>query len=484
VLPVSPLYPGLELVTTALASLTGLSVHASGLLVLAAARVVAVLALFLLFETVGHSARVAGIGVLVYMTNPHFLYFDSGFAYESLALPLALVVLYGVARAQIGTRPSALITLLVWLSLNATVVTHHITSFILIVVLLLIAVCGLVVGRSPARWWNWEVALLGVGFAAVWIVFIASPVLGYLEPTLGSGVGQVLDIIRGEEPSRQLFKGAAGQVTSPLDRAASLGFTAVTMLGLIYGLVCVLRRARLINVFTVAFALSALAYPASGLFRLTSLGAELGDRIAPFVFVPVAFFVAAALSSFSGRGASQTRIVVLAAITAALVYGGVAIAAPGWHRLPGPYLVSADSHSVEPEGIEDASWARAYLGPENQVLADRVNRLLMLTYGRQLPVTELTTDFDIAPVFFRTRLDDYTRGLLRRGGVRFVVVDRRLGEALPQIGVYIDGSEPGAFAHRKPIPRAALTKFDRSRRISRVLDSGHIAIYDVAGLGR
>ena len=61
--------------------------------------------------------------------------------------------------------------------------------------------------------------------------------------------------------------------------------------------------------------------------------------------------------------------------------------------------------------------------------------------------------------------------------------DRRLSDALPQVGVYIDSGEPGAFAHKKPIPRAALTKFGRAPGVSRVFDSGDIAIYDVAGLG-
>jgi hypothetical protein len=483
VLPVSPLYPGLELATTALASMSGLSVHVSGLLVIAAARIMMIVALFLLYETVGHSARLAGIAVLVYMTNPHFLFFDGSFAYESLALPFALIVLYGLARAQVGQVPAGLLTLTV-LSLAATAVTHHVTSFILVIVLLLVAAIAHVVPGSWSRRWNWGIALFGVGLVLFWLAFVATEVLGYLEPTLGRGVGQVFNLISGEGASRKLFHGGAGQPTSPLDRVASLAFTAVTLLGLAYGLICVLRRARLISVFTVVFGLTALAYPASGLFRLTEAGAELGDRIAPFVFVPVGFFVAAAVAAIARHPPSPKRIPIVAAATAALLYGGVAIAAPAWDRLPGPYLVSADSHSVEPEGISDAEWTRRFLGPENRVVADRVNRLLMLTYGRQFPVTELSAGINTSEIFFRRRLDDYTTRLLGQQRVRYVVVDRRLSQALPQVGVYVDAGEPGALDRTRPIPLAALTKFNRARRISRVLDSGHISIYDVRGVAR
>src|SRR5262249_7224413 len=86
-------FPGLESVTAAVASLTGLSIFHSGLIVLGVARTMLVVVLFMFIERVTGSARAAGIGVAVYACNPSFLYFDSQFAYESLALPIALVLL-------------------------------------------------------------------------------------------------------------------------------------------------------------------------------------------------------------------------------------------------------------------------------------------------------------------------------------------------------------------------------------------------------
>ena len=46
-------------------------------------------ALFLFLERAAGSARAAGIAIAVYACNPSFLYFDSQFGYESLALAIA-----------------------------------------------------------------------------------------------------------------------------------------------------------------------------------------------------------------------------------------------------------------------------------------------------------------------------------------------------------------------------------------------------------
>ncbi len=99
-LPVSPLYPGLELATTAVANLTGLSIFGAGVIMVGVARVALALALYLFYEQVSGSARVAGIAAAIYMGNPHFVIFDAQFAYESLGLAFLLTVLHALLRSQ------------------------------------------------------------------------------------------------------------------------------------------------------------------------------------------------------------------------------------------------------------------------------------------------------------------------------------------------------------------------------------------------
>jgi Gpi18-like mannosyltransferase len=63
-----------------------------------------ILSLFLFYEQVTRSSRMAGMATLIYMANPHFLFFDAIYSYETLALPLALFMLYILARYENTTK--------------------------------------------------------------------------------------------------------------------------------------------------------------------------------------------------------------------------------------------------------------------------------------------------------------------------------------------------------------------------------------------
>jgi hypothetical protein len=133
-LPASPFFPGLEIVSHAFSTLGGLAIFPSGVVVVGLARCAFVLALYLIFEQVAHSPRTASVATLLYIANPSFTYFDTAFAYESLALPLAAFSLFVIARgaarrAERGWR----LAVPALLAIGATVITHHVTSYVLLV---------------------------------------------------------------------------------------------------------------------------------------------------------------------------------------------------------------------------------------------------------------------------------------------------------------------------------------------------------------
>ncbi|MFN8568878.1 MAG: hypothetical protein U0Z44_15485 [Kouleothrix sp.] len=57
ILPISPLYPGLENATSAIISLSGLPIFPAGALLIGVVRLVLMLSLYLLFEVLGRSPR-------------------------------------------------------------------------------------------------------------------------------------------------------------------------------------------------------------------------------------------------------------------------------------------------------------------------------------------------------------------------------------------------------------------------------------------
>lgn len=136
-IPISAIYPGLEIATAAVSNLTGLSIFVSGILVLGMARLVLLLSLYLFFERASGSIPIAGLASLLYMANPNYVFFGSQFAYESLALPLAALTLFIVIRRTNAPKGRFGFNLAEVLAIAAVTVSHHITSYMAIALLVL-----------------------------------------------------------------------------------------------------------------------------------------------------------------------------------------------------------------------------------------------------------------------------------------------------------------------------------------------------------
>lgn len=480
-LPVSPYYPGLEIATVALAGLGGVSSFVAGLAVVAAARLLLVLALFLACEQIGGSARVAGLATFLYMANPSFVFFGAQFAYESLSLPLAALVVWAAARRGSAAEGRVGLTLVVLLSLAAVVITHHVTSYVLATLLSLWGLLAVATAsraeREPGPGPS-GLALLALVAALGWLVYVATLVVGYLGPNVAAGLSELGRLLAGEMSVRELFRTSPGQLAPLWDRLTGFGAVGLILLGMPFGLVQVWRHQRT-NALALTLATAALAYPATLAMRLTDRGAIPSGRSWEFLFVGIGFVLALGLvGGWLDRGRPLARSVV-AALAAAIVFaGGVTVGWPYWARLPGPYLVAADTRSIEAQGIAAAYWSRDHLGPRNRIAADRINGALMGAYGEQHLVSDHGDGVAVAEVFFAADLGPPERALLRQGRVRYVVVDRRLSTALPLV-VYFEQGEHGSQPHSVPLDPTWLAKFDRAPGVSRVFDSGDIAIYDV-----
>jgi hypothetical protein len=484
-LGVSPYYPGLELVTAAIAQMASIPIFEAGLITLAAGRLVFLLALFLFFEIISSDSRVAGIASLIYMLNPRFLYFDSQFAYESLALPLAAIVLYLLARRG-HTAPARWLglTVLILVMLPSVVITHHVTSAMLTAFLLAWGAAAVIIGRSDrSRAKPGRIAVIMTLMIIAWTVAVATATVGYLGPAVSSSFAEMLRLMGGDLAPRELFQARGGVVAPIWERMVGSGSAAAILALLPMGLLVVWSRYRT-NSAMVALALVAAAYPASLVARLTRVGAEVATRTPEFLFLGIGIVVALAFARFSYQG--RRRFGQYAIVTVFLVVvstGGVIVGMPAWARLPGPYLVSADVRSIEPEGIAAAEWTRELLGPDNPIVADRVNRLLMSTYGQQHMITTYETRLPFRRLYLEPEIGPAHRRILYEGGVQYLVADRRMTTGLPMVGIYIDrGEESVVGRHETPLNPELLDKFDRQPEVSRVYDSGNIQIYDVSDL--
>jgi len=487
-LPVSALYPGLETITAGLANGSGMSLFLAGIIVVGAARVLFALALYLFFEQVGRSARIAGIATILYMVNPKFIFFDAQFSYESLALPITALLLFLLVRRSREQGALRLgLTIAALPVLGLLVITHHLTSFAVVGFLLLWSFVALLlrVARPRTVGGPGGVALLGLVLCAAWLIYVATLVVGYLAPSIEGSVTELLRVIAGENAGRQLFRDSTGQVAPLWERATGFASTLLILFGMPFGLYQLWRRYR-VSPVAVALGLAALAYPASLTLRFTQAGGEVSDRAAGVLFFALAFVLALAIvrpRMVGGRRLLQ--YVTLTALAALLFVGEVIVGSgPSSTLLPGPYLVAADARSIEPLGLDAAFWTRRYLGEDNRIATDRINALLMGSYGHQRTVTHAADGIDISPLFFSLGYGTVQEDIVRRGAIGYLVVDRRLSTALPGLGIYFEAPEADANRHLQPIDPAALAKFDRLSDISRLYDSGDIVIYAIGAGAR
>ncbi|MBA2556915.1 MAG: hypothetical protein H0V12_06155 [Chloroflexi bacterium] len=484
-LPVTAFYPGLQTVTSTVSSVTGLPIFESGVVVLGAGRLVLLLGLFLFVEQASASPRLAGIATLIYMANPNFVYFGGQVAYESLALPFAMLALFLVVRRQ-SAAPSARVglTLAALMAVGATVVTHHLTSIALAGLLVLWTVAAFVVrSRRDRGIGPGGIALMTCVAAIAWSLYVASAMVGYLAPVLGNAIGEFFELISGEGGGRQFFVSGGGQAAPAWEQLTGFGAVGLILLALPFGWYQIVRHHRRAVLF-VALGVASLAYPGALGLRLTAAGAETSNRSSEFLFLPIGFVLATAVVGlWLRRTVNRPRIALFTALATAIFLGGVIVGWPTWGRLPGPYLVGGDTRAVENQGIEVAEWAREHLGPGNRFVSDRTNRLLLGTYGQQRPVTGYGDLIDTKALIFRSTIGETERGIVRNGRVRYLLIDRRLSEGLPAAGIYVERGELRDIGrHTEPLELSRLAKYDSMEGVDRIFDSGDIQIYDVRSL--
>ena len=210
-LPIGTHYPGIEEVTSALVSATGLSVFEAGLVVAGVAHSLFILFLYLAFVVAIRSHRIAGIAVLIYFAAPSLTSFNSMFVYETLAL--AFLGMCIVAGLRSAIEPSASDRrrwfIVAVLCILATVITHHVTSYMLTGFLALVALASRLTGSRNTAGRFGVLALISALSVAAWIAFIARDTISYFSPTV-VGMAQSLKNLTNGGAS-----GAASTSSSP-----------------------------------------------------------------------------------------------------------------------------------------------------------------------------------------------------------------------------------------------------------------------------
>lgn len=474
-LPVGPRYPGLEEVTAALSSVTGLPVFVTGLIIAGVAHLLFVSVLYLLFREVSGSHRVGGVAVLYYASNPLFTSFDSMFVYQTLALAFFALTLLTAwrlsSRETDGQRAGWLV--LGGLTILATVITHHVTSYVLVATLTLICLVALAMRQRLMAGWTAVLAAASALAVAAWLFLAAPQTWSYLLPYAQGTLRSLQALLGGGHAA------AAPAPVGPLGNQALSAAAVLVMSALLpVGWWCVWRRWRA-HPWPVAMAIASVGWYAIVVVRLTVAdGSELAGRASTFVFVPAAYLAALAVAQLTGtavRWKARTIAAAMLVTVLLLMFDGLVNGwPPYWERLPGAHQVAGAERSVGPEEIATARWALSQLGPGHRFATDIGSYPVLGSYGDQNPIR------DIAYLYTSARYGQALQSRAAAQQIAYLWVDRRLSQSLPVIGQYFP-VDPRAGKYHHPLPEADLSKFIRDSLAARIYDSGNIAIYDLNG---
>ncbi|GAB1715075.1 MAG: hypothetical protein NTAFB05_01170 [Nitrobacter sp.] len=500
-LEIGPSYPALEILTTAIVNLTGLSIFAAGTLLLAVLRGTFVAALFLFYEKLTGSARLAAIASLVYMGCSTFVLFEAMFSYESLGIVLCALIFAVEASSRTLAGPPRLKAVgLIVLLLAALAVTHHLSAAYAAIYLGAVALLEIMHRdgwtRTEAKFAVF-IATVAVALPILWMEVSGAHIANYLGPIVEGGVKNVLGILHGLLSTHRVTETASVPHQPFGVRLITMLAILLTAAGLATGFFRSLALAtprerrtgwlaireilgrRWQDSRLVFLTILAFGFPVSVAFRLSGGGWEVGNRMGTLAFFGVGLVVAVSILHYWQRrrpshgwrrSAPPLALVII-------VLGGITSAT--LNPIQGRYKVGADDQSIEPMGIETARWTKTWLGPGNRFVSDRINRLLLAGYGRQDVRLAVSQGVDAGRVFRAPKLDSDEYWALAKGDIEFLLVDLRLSTNLPVLGFYF---EPWEQKPTTPLSAAALLKFNNIKGITRIYDNGYIVIYDVRGL--
>ncbi|MFE4498995.1 hypothetical protein ACFRFQ_03995 [Rhodococcus sp. NPDC056743] len=485
IIPIVEYFPGTSALSASLSQLTGLSAWSAGEVLMVIAHVMTILGAYVLGTSLLRSARAGAVAALIYALNPSAIYFDTQFAYEGVAITF---LMWALALTSLAARSDDRRRRISYLSIAVTcgavcVVTHHLTTIALLLISAAIAVTVTAFGfvRAHQRPYVWWILLGGTGtVGAAWLVFVASPTVGYLSPYLANSLTQLSSIATSQSSGRELL---AANVQPLWERAFTAAAPATVAAIFALALLVIARVRSKVTSATLAFVAIGAVYFPSVLFVLAPSGAEGARRSWAFSYVGVAVTCAlvVAFQDRLPRMVIRFRTPISLSVLMVVLIGNVGAGLNDPYRFPGPFLWGSDTRSASAEARTVAEHIRLREG-RVRVVTDRYTTLALAAYG-ELYVSEPSSDF---PVWELTQTDSDPDAKLASdlagATYGYLVVDTRMADAPPFNGDNYGSDDPLAGL---PTPASYLDRLDHVPWASLIMSTEHLRVYrlDTASVG-
>ncbi|WP_249010804.1 hypothetical protein [Conexibacter sp. DBS9H8] len=458
-LPVSPAFPGLEIVTAALMQTTGLPLFTAGVIVDSVTHVLLPLFVFLGFRELTANARTSSVAALLYLTAPHLGYLEVLFIYSTPALLYYAIALRTTVRVARSRSPMwTLILPFVPMTLS-----HHLTTLAGLVMLIAMVVVLALAGRGrQAR----RLGLMTAGIAAgviAWILILAPETFAYLAAPATAAVQSLLHPGAGAATTAVTTVGAAPRWETLTAVVAALLLLGASTLGAVITWWSHAGRV------SSLVALLGLVYPAVLVGRTVIPGGPtLAARVLTYAMLFIAYPAAVALTTLWDQRRRPFRRRLAWAITGVLAVGGIVTGLPPWYeRIPGVYHVAGFESGIDERAINVGHWAASWRPGARVVCGVSVCD----TIGGYSRATISTAGSQI----FYAGTERSLNSAIADQVLNYVETDVRWTRQVPLSGSYWTSDTAN---HTHPLPAAVLTRVNRDPYADLVYDDGLIRVYN------
>jgi hypothetical protein len=463
IVPVAAYYPGLHALTAALVKVLGPHIWSVVVVLVPLLHVSSLLGIYSIVLALSGNSRASAVAAIIYGISPQFQFFDSQFAYESLAVPFLIWSLALLLQAQCSDDrrcARALLSASAFLGASC-VVTHHVTSYVLAGTLILIGLSQFVMGERRSALSSLGVGALVSLFAIGWVLLTNAPVVAYLDyfpRTAFNAVGPIFDKLldRTTTVAGPPTATATGTATRTLFAGSTLPmyehYAAFAVQVLAFGATAVAawrtRSRRSGAMF--ALALLAATYFLLLPLRLNLAGEQGAGRVATYQWIGIAAVIGVGLVGEpwpksvryrARKGQHMGRNVLfrpLSLVLAAVVLlgglvGNYGASVDAGFQFPGAFqLGSSDGRDTPLEAVKLAERFLATDGPGRTVVSDAATERIFETYAYTRPASGNLPEWEFFLAVYYSSAE--LQQLAYDNHVNAIVIDDRVIEDSESLG--------------------------------------------------
>jgi len=461
--PLGQYYPGFSLLRSVLSMVSGLSLEGAGRASVLITHSLVLVFIFLSLYLVSKNILLSGMGSLLYASCPSFA-FDSYSSYESLAVGLFFILFYLlILKDHKNNIGIALLLIIVTFSLA---VTHHVTSFMFLVLISLIILAKLFSQKDKE---NKYIIISMIASVCIlgWLIYNSEGAMYYLSGIFSARIKSFLEMILQFEQPRQFFRASSLPAYEVfLDNYLYPPAILLTAGAGIYSFLKKREGSYFYYVLIIWSAIYFLTWP-----LVPSAGAEMAYRSWATLFIGAAFWAGVGIARLYNEG---KPIIKMASIIALLVIfvGGTSIGSDDERRFPVTTRASGEG-AITLDVKYASDWFGDNFGVYNKVIGDKTVQFLFGFYGRQYVTTESAWRIFYPKEADKKVLDEVIK-------YDAVVIDERITQLLSRGYSYFHAYRTVAgyplYGYELPLPEECVDKFKDIKTLGQIYSNGNINI--------